>query len=470
MWEGIITRLSPSISKKTILSLFKDSIISGMDNGVMTIGFPTPIILEVIKDKHMAALTTTIRGLIKDVKEVKLELIGSLIDQDHPHKVNVKVLNSIKDGGGDIRKVPNKDEVFVVDGIKSKMFKNRYSLHSFIPGKDNRLAHAAAQAVSMKPGDIYNPLFLYGGVGLGKTHLLQGIGTEIRKNHPKKNVIYMTSEKFVREIVAAIGKRNTKQFKERYRNVDCLIVDDVQFFRKADMSQEEFFHTFNELYDAGKQIVLSSDRPPKELDGLEERLKSRFSMGMVVELQLPDFETRVAILTEKCKELEVMLDPEILEFIAYNVNHSVRELVGILTNTVADAMLTETTPTITSVAKMIRSLYKDHEFEGLDTDIDKRIVVKTIDDLIDLVAQYFNLTKTELVGEDRRKEVMVPRQICMYLVRDILDESYESIGESFGGRNHTTVLHACNKIGGELAEDGRVKRDINALRREIGLL
>lgn len=431
--------------------------------------FILPLSKNEIRARHQAAILQVAKEQCPDVREINFEVKSILKDEDHPHKIRMSLFQTdeIKKVH---RKVPKKQEVFVVDGIRSKMFNQRYTLHNFIPGKDNRLAHAACQAVSVKPGSIYNPLFLYGGVGMGKTHLLQGVGMEVLRQDPSKSVVYMTSEKFIQEIVEAIGKRNTKPFKERYRNVDCLIVDDIQFFGNKASSQQEFFHTFNELYDAGKQIVLSSDRPPKELDGLEERLKSRFSMGMVVEVLLPDFETRMAILKEKCKEFEVLVDPDVLEFIAYNVSHSVRELVGILTNAIADAHLTQTTPTISSVAHTIRSLYKDHEFQGLNVDIDKRIVVKSSDDLIDLVAHYYSLTKSDLVGSDRRKEVMVPRQVCMYLIREMLDQSYEAIGDCFGGRNHTTVLHACNKIGFALEENSRVKRDINALKREIGLV
>ncbi|HMR01339.1 MAG TPA: DnaA/Hda family protein [Candidatus Gracilibacteria bacterium] len=234
--------------------------------------------------------------------------------------------------------------------------------------------------------------------------------------------------------------------------------------------RSEFFHTFNELYDAGKQIVMSSDKPPRELDGLEERLKSRFGMGMVVEVLLPDYETRLAILNEKCREHQTLIDPEVLEFIAFNVHRSVRELEGILIKTMAEAKLAETTPTIKSAARAIRTLSQDETtFKGIAVDIDKSVVVRSCDDVIDIVADYFKVPKTDLIGANRRKEVMVPRQISMYLIRHVLDQSYETIGESFSGRNHTTVLHAYNKIATELEKDTRIKRDVNALLKEMGV-
>lgn len=466
LWEGVLTRLAPHIGKTKILSLFKDSIIQTIDEGVVTIGVPTPIARSFIRDRHEAQIFQTLKEMSPEVKELKFEVIGSLVDESHPHKIDLKLFQTLE--LRKIRKVPNKKEVFI-EGVRSKMFNPRYTLDNFIPGKENQLAHAACKAVAAKPGNIYNPLFLYGGVGLGKTHLLQGVGLDFMNNFPHKNVVYMTSERFMNEIIQAIGRKHTSSFKEKYRKMDCFIIDDIQFFGNKASTQQEFFHTFNELYDAGKQVVISSDKAPRDLDGLEERLKSRFGMGMVVEVLLPDYETRLAILNEKCREQQAIVDPEVLEFIAYNVHHSVRELEGILVKVIAESELTQTTPTVKSVAHAIRALNQDIQFEGLKVDIDKRMVVRNSEDVVDIVADYFKLPKSELVGEARRKEIMVPRQICMYLIREALDQSYETIGETFGGRNHTTVLHACNKIIGQLERDTRIKKDVNALLKEIGL-
>lgn len=466
LWEGVLTRLAPHIGKTKILSLFKDSIIQGIEDGVVTIGVPTLITRSFIRDRHEAQIFQTMKEMASEVKELRFEVIGSLADVPHPHKIDIRLFQTLDTRK--IRKVPNKKEVFI-EGVRSKMFNPRYTLDNFLPGKENQLAHAACKAVAAKPGDIYNPLFLYGGVGLGKTHLLQAVGLEVMRNFPNKNVVYMTSERFMNEIIEAIGKKHTSSFKEKYRKMDCFIIDDIQFFGNKASTQQEFFHTFNELYDARKQVVISSDKPPREVGGLEERLKSRFGMGMVVEVLLPDYETRLAILNEKCREQQMMVDPEVLEFIAFNVHHSVRELEGILIKIIAESQLTQTNPTVKSVAHAIRSLNQDLELKGLKIDIDKRMVVRNSEDVIGIVADYFKLPKSELIGGDRRKEIMVPRQICMYLIREALDHSYETIGESFGGRNHTTVLHACNKIIGQLERDTRIKRDVNALLREIGL-
>lgn len=466
LWESIVSRLATTISKAHILSFFKNTLILEARHGVITIGFPNIYALNYIRERYETKILQIAKDLIPETRELKLEVKGALIYDEHPHKLDVaKIVPSQEHR---VRKVPNKQEVLLEDGMRSKMFNPNYTLHNFIAGNENRLAHAACMAVAAKPGNIYNPLFLYGGVGLGKTHLLQATGLEILKNYPHKNIVYMTSERFINEIVEAIGKKHTQSFKDRYRKVDCLIVDDIQFFGNKATSQQEFFHTFNELYESKKQIIISSDRPPSELDQLEQRLISRFSMGMVVEMVLPDFETRIAILNAKCQEHQVLIDREILEFIAYNVRHSIRELEGILVKVIAEAQLMNTAPTLRSVAEAIKKLYKDEEIQGYNLETAKRMVVRTTDDVIDVVASYYKITRSDLIGEERRKEILLPRQICMYLIREALAQSYESIGESFGGRNHTTVLHACNKIMAQIRDDERIMRDVNALKKEIG--
>jgi chromosomal replication initiator protein len=429
--------------------------------------------LGFIKERLEIKLREVITEVMPDVREIKYEVKSSLLDEENPDKMDSTYMKELE-GKRAVRKVPNKQEVIMQDGMRSKMFNPKYTLDSFIPGNENRLVHAACKAVAARPGNIYNPLFVFGGVGLGKTHLLQATGLEIMRNHPNMNVVYMTSEKFANEVIEAIGSTHKKSFKDRYRNLDCLIVDDVQFFGNKPTTQQEFFHTFNELYDAGKQLILSSDRPPNELGELERRLTSRFGMGMVVEMLFPDFETRMAILNSKCQEYEALIDHDVLEFIAFNVNTSVREMVGVLVKAIAEATLTETNPTIRSVAETIKRLNRNIELQGMDVrfnaaEMARKIVVRTNEDVIDLVAGYYKITKSEIISEDRRKEVMIPRQVCMYLIRAILNQSYETIGESFSGRNHTTVMHAVSKMEKELQDDSKIKRDINALKREIGV-
>jgi len=468
LWEAILLDLSHVIGKPQLFSLFKDSVILSVENGIITVGVPSPIALTFIRQKFEARIFESAKKILPETREVVYEVRGSLVEEKNPNKIDLKLFSGVSDRTL-VRKVPNKQEVVMENGIRSKMFNPKYTLQNFIPGNENRLAHAACMAVAAKPGDIYNPLYLYGGVGLGKTHLLQATGIEINRNFPHKKVVYMTSEKFTNEVVEAIGSRHTKSFKERYRNVDCLIVDDIQFLSNKTSTMQEFFHTFNELYDAGKQIILSSDRSPAELDGLDRRLTTRFSMGMVIEVLLPDFETRLAILNAKCRELEVLIDREVLEFIAFNVTTSIREMEGILVKAVAESQLTKTNPTIRTVAEAIRRINSNFNVSSAGGDLSRRITVRTPEDVIDVVANYFKLPKSELISDLRKKEVMIPRQICMYLIREALSQSYETIGERFSGRNHTTVLHACNKIVTEMRENAKLMRDINALKREIGM-
>lgn len=477
-WEKVLLALSPKAGKAHLLTFFKDTIIAGYVDGVLTVGVSGIVSRDNIRHRYHMKLLDIVKSLDPGVTSIEYEVISTLLtDDNHPDKVDLKKI--VIEDTPKIRKVPNKQEV-MVDGMRSKMMK--YTLDSYIPGGDNRLVHAACLAVAAKPGNIYNPLYVYGGVGLGKTHLLQATGNQMQKNHPNLRVVYLTAENFINEIIEAIGKRHTKPFKDKYRNVDCLIVDDIQFFANKATSEQEFFHTFNELYDAGKQIIMSADRPPRDLDGLDDRLRSRFAMGMVIEVCVPDFETRVAILQQKCREHGELIDPEILSFIANNVTTSVREMIGVLVNIIAQAQLENANPTMNSVAHVLQKLNKAQRIIGnasaaLGTNAPgaseafqsaQRQTVKTLDDVIDAVSNYYRIDRTILTGLERRREVIIPRQICMYLIRELLNQSYETIGENFGGKNHTTVLHSCNKIMAQMKEDQRLMRDVNALKREMG--
>jgi chromosomal replication initiator protein len=310
------------------------------------------------------------------------------------------------------------------------------------------------------------------------------VGNQILKNHPDKIVVYTTSERFVNEVVEAIRTRHMKEFKEKYRRADCLIIDDIQFFGEKTSSQEEFFHTFNDLYDTGKQIVISSDRAPKELESMDDRLTSRFGMGMVVEVLPPEYETRLAILQNKCMEEGVIIDSEVLACIAYNIEESVRDLEGILKALIAIVKLNNTTPTVEMVMEHIRQLHKAisvrEQFsvqphasaaaQHLTASAAARNFVRNVDTFMRVVADYYRISKQDLVGEDRRKEVLVPRQVCMYLIRVAMDEAYEKIGADFGGKNHTTVLHACNKIEKLLQTDQRIVRDMTLIKEQLGIV
>lgn len=473
-WVSVLKRLKPTIKKANFITWFQNTTAFSAENGILKVGVPTSFAKTWLMDKFDLKILQAAKEIDSSIDKIEYEVSGKLSEPGNSDAVNINSVFGPEDEKR-VRKVRNVNEVTVGKGDKEKrvvsqMMNRRYTLSNFVVGKDNRLPHAACQAVAGMPGGIYNPLYVFGKVGIGKTHLLQAVGNEILKNFPDMVVKYITAERFVTEVVEAISKRHMKGFKDRYRNVDCFLIDDVQFFARKNSSQQEFFHTFNELYDNNKQIVLTSDRPPSELDDLDERLVSRFSMGMVTELLLPDFETRLAILHQKCGEYQVILDPEVLYFIATNVQTSVRELEGVLKQVVADMQLFDRVATIRSVAEIIKRMNKAQKIIGYDIEERKgKIVVKNAKDVMNIVADYYDVTVEQLMGKERQKSIMVPRQISMYLIKNELGESYEKIGMGFGGRNHTTVLHACNKTAEMLKRDLRLVRDLNSIKKEMGL-
>lgn len=476
LWISALKRIQPTMKKAHFITWFQNTAILENKDGKVVLGVPTSFAKDWLSNKYGLKILQAIKEFDSEVSELTYDVHSRLSEKDSGEGVNVKNL-VVETDGKKVRKVRNLNEVVVAKGVGvgaskviSQMLNSRYRLDNFVIGNDNRLPHAAATAVSNMPGGIYNPLYIYGNVGLGKTHLLHSIGNEILLNFPDLVVKYLTAETFVSEVVDAIGKRYMQKFKDQYRNVDVFLVDDVQFFGRKDSSQQEFFHTFNALYENNKQIVLTSDRSPSDLDDLDERLKSRFAMGMVVELLLPDFETKMAILNQKCKDFGAIIDPEVLSFMASNVNTSVRGLEGVLRQAIAESQLANRVPTIRCVAEIIRRMDKAQKIIGYDIEAKQnQSLVKNSTDLIGLVADYYNVTIDSLVGKDRHKEIMTPRQICMYLIKNELGESYEKIGMGFGGRNHTTVMHACNKMSQRLKNDIKLIRDINALKRDMGL-
>lgn len=466
LWLEILRALETRLKRSDFLTWFQHTSVLKNENGILTIGFPIVLSRDWVVNKYRAVVLEAAKSVDETIEDLSFEVDGKLSQAGDTRAVDVNKISEFKKT---LRKIPNKEEYKInADGVRSKTLNPKYTLDNYIIGPENRLAHAACLAIARKPGQAYNPLFVYGGVGLGKTHLLQATGNAIIKHNPNAVVAYVTSEKFMNEIVDAIRSQKAKNFKNKYRNVDCLIIDDIQFLANKERTQEEFFHTFNELYDANKQIILSADRPPKELRDIEDRLISRFEMGMIVDVHFPDYETRIAILHAKCREYQVLLPNEILEFIAYNVHHSIRELEGVLLQAIAQYELEQSTPTIRSVAQIMKKLNRGGEFAVLEEGREHRSLAKTPDDVILIVADYFKLNKSDITGSARQKEFLIPRQISMYLIRKELKASFEQIGEEFG-RNHTTVMHAVGKIIKEMRKDQRLMRDVNAIKQEMGL-
>jgi chromosomal replication initiator protein len=334
---------------------------------------------------------------------------------------------------------------------------SKYTFDSFVIGSSNRFAHAAALAVAEAPAQAYNPLFIYGGTGLGKTHLLQAIAQYVAEHQSELSVRYVTSETFMNDFINALRDKRIEGFKQRYRAYDLLLIDDIQFFEHKERIQEEFFHTFNSIYEAGGQIVISSDRPPKEISTLEERLRSRFEWGLITDIQPPDLETRIAILRKKVKTDRIHVpDPKVLEFIAGRISSNIRELEGALTRVVAFSSLTGRPMTEDLAQDVLKDVFPQGEVRQV-----------TIERIQELVSERFSLSLEELCGDKRSQNIVYPRQVAMYLSRELTDSSLPKIGKQFGGRDHTTVIHATSKIARMIREDRSVYNLVQELTARI---
>jgi chromosomal replication initiator protein len=336
------------------------------------------------------------------------------------------------------------------------MLNPRFTFDRFIIGSSNRLASAACMAVADNPAQAYNPLFLYGGVGLGKTHLLHAIGNAALDRDPEINVLYVSSEKFTNDLIESIRRQQTEEFRIRYRNIDILLIDDIQFIAGKDATQEEFFHTFNTLHTVGKQVVMTSDRPPKAILTLEERLRSRFEWGLIVDIQMPDYETRTAILRTKAEQMTVDVPAGVIDFLAQRIQSNIRELEGSLNRVVAYAKLNGTAITVDSAAAALSDL--------LDTGPKKRI---TGDSILRTVCEYYGVDMRAVQGRGRSRNIVGPRQVAMYLLREETDASLVDIGAMLGGRDHTTIMYGCDKIAEEITTDNRLKQEINSIRERL---
>ena len=340
--------------------------------------------------------------------------------------------------------------------LQSSMFNTKYEFDNFIVGHNNRFAYASSEAVSKAPAKAYNPLFIYGSVGLGKTHLLHGIGLKIHKLYPHLKSHLVSCEKFTNDLINAIKDKSVEPFREKYRSVDILIVDDIQFLAKKEQTQEEFFHTFNDLYNRDKQIILTSDRPPKEIPTLGDRLRTRFEWGLIADIQAPELETRIAILRKKMELNQYHISDEILHFIASQIPTNVREMEGALTRIVAYASLLDTEVTLSIASNVIKDMVGIKQEKPL-----------TIAHIQNNVSDYFNISTSDICSKMRTKEVAYARQIAMYIARELTNNSLPKIGEKFGNRDHTTVMHACDKIKQLLQTDSETKNIITVLIANI---
>ncbi|MCD5382579.1 chromosomal replication initiator protein DnaA [Candidatus Gracilibacteria bacterium] len=464
-WLRILTDVYPRFGRAYMITYFKNSAILGIEHGNLIIGVPRSIFLNWHLENSKAIIFDVAKKIIPDLNEVIFQVVPELEGDDNRGVNTIEYFPKENKG----RKLPKRPDVKLPNGITSQILNPKYRLANFVIGDNNSMAHAVAEAIAKKPGDKYNPFFLYGKTGLGKTHLLQAIGNEVIVNFPESIVIYVTSEMFMNEVVGSIQKRQMEKFRKKYRQVDVLIIDDIQFLAgRGEKTAEEFFHTFNTLREAGKQIIIASDRPPKELDGLEERLVSRFESGMTAEIKQPDYETRLAILYNKAQDYQSLIPGDVFEFIAMNVTSSIRELEGVLMQIAAMIELQHKTPDLKQIGEFIKQVNKDIKLVGFEEKMP--VLIKNMEDVIGYVADYFNLNISDILGKARTKDVMYPRQLAMYIIKEKLGQSLMKIGEYFGGRDHTSVLHSVNKIALAIKnKDQIVKKDLKNLYKEMGI-
>ncbi|MCX6718216.1 MAG: chromosomal replication initiator protein DnaA [Candidatus Staskawiczbacteria bacterium] len=443
LWQSVLAQMQLNISKANFATWFQNTEIVSKEAEKIIISVPNAFSKEWLSNKYNKSILKTLHDIDDSIKELDF-VIKPQSAKNTPSKINMENLRQ--------EDVQLKFEEFKTN--KETNLNPRYTFNSFVVGSFNELAHAAALAVSDSPGFTYNPLFIYGGTGLGKTHLIQAIGNKISDESKKKKVKYISSEKFVSSIVSAIRTNSMESFKASLAPIDVLILDDIQFIAGKNKSQEEFFHVFNSLYEKNKQIILSSDRPPNAIAELEDRLRSRFEGGMIADVSLPDYETRLVILKQKLQEKNMDLPDDILDYIAANVKKNIRELEGALNKILIYNKINQELNIETA-----KKLLKGFIFSPFDVANYKKI--------IEVVAKFYNLEEKNLFDPTRRKEIVKPRQIAMFLLRKELKYSFPAIARKFGGKDHTTAIYAYKKILQENEENNKLTEELNLIKQRI---
>ena len=445
IWETALGELQLQMTKATFDTWVKQTSVLAYEDGTFIIGVQNGYAKDWLENRLAGSIKRTLTSILKRSVEVKFAVRSQSLLATEP----VEALKIEASSASAEQSLPDHKEQHDLSTIS---IKPEYSFDRFVVGSSNRLAHAASRAVAEKPATAYNPLFLYGGVGLGKTHLLHAIGHHAVTNGFR--VLYLSSEAFTNDLINAIRTKSTQAFRDRYRTADFLLVDDIQFIAGKESTQEEFFHTFNALHSSGRQIVVSSDRPPQAIPTLEERLASRFQWGLIADVQPPDLETRMAILRLKAELRDTDIPDEVLYLIARQMQNNIRELEGGLNRVLAYASLTNEAITPEMAAETLRTLV--HRKERI-----------SLSEIIDTVAEHYGITQDELIGPSRQKEFVLPRQIVMYLAREETNASFPEIGQALGGRDHTTVLHGNQKMSREVETKSSLRRDLVSIRQSL---
>jgi chromosomal replication initiator protein len=449
IWSQVQEELRFQLAKRTYDMWLKNTSVVSADGGTFRIGVPSKLAKDWLEDRFSGLIQETLQAVTGS--EVDIDFVIAPSGHRPAH-----ALFDGDDRNGDNGHDNAPEVIAEVAVVTPSELNARFRFSSFVVGHNSQFAHAAAKAVAEAPGDSYNPLFLYGGVGLGKTHLMHAIGHEVHDRFPRKRVVYLTSEQFTNEVISSIATARMGEFRHKYRTVDVLLIDDVQFLAGKDRTKEEFFHTFNALHEINKQIVISSDRPPKEIPTLEDRLRSRFEWGLIADIQPPDFETRLAILHSKLGNNGGLIPEEVLSFIAHKVQRNIRELEGALTRIQAFAAVHQRQIDEEEAARLLSDIIPAGTRKPINVE---RIQV--------LVADYYNVTLDDMKGKRRDKHIVFPRQVAMYLVREETPSSLPAIGKAFGGRDHTTALHSIEKIANELKEDERLRYEVQSIREKL---
>jgi len=443
LWDSALTEIELSISKANFGTWFKHTEINKLEDGTVFLNVPNTFVRDWLLNKYHKFILKALREISPEIRSIEYQII-KLDDKIKQSRIR----NALKEA-------PSNDlglkDLYI---NKESNLNPKYTFDDFIVGSFNDVAYAATQAILKKPGEVYNPLFIYGGTGLGKTHLIQAVGNHIKRNFPEKSVYYVTSENFGIDYINSIQNNKANQFKEKYRKYDLLIMDDVQFFSNKEKFQEELFHLFNNLYENNKQIIFSSDKSPKYIPNLEERLRSRFEGGMIVDISKPDYESRLAILKNKVKANSLSMAGEVLEYLASVIQDNIRELEGALKSISCQINSKGRELTLSEVKQMVKHSIKPKK-------------TLSIKDVLSIVANYYGIEEKILYEKTRRKEIVKPRQIIMYILREDFNTSYPYIGQKLGGRDHTTVIHAYEKIKNDIKNDSLLNQEIEQIRSQL---
>lgn len=439
LWEKALVNIELAVSQANFSTWFNETYIIKNDEGIIYLGVPNSFIQEWLYKKFHNTILKTLRELNEQVRGLEYVIVKEGDKRKEAMKKAAQASPTIS--------MPLND--FYVN--KDDNLNPRYLFDSFVVGPFNELAHAASRSVVKNPGSTYNPLFIYGNTGHGKTHLIQAIGNHIKKDFPQKKVFYLTSERFGSEYFSSLQTNTTQKFKDKYRKYDVIIMDDIQFFANKEKFQEELFHLFETFYQTNRQLVFSSDKHPNFIPGLEDRLKSRFNQGMIIDIPAPDHESRIAIIRAKSLLSNIDLKPEILDFLAANIESNVRELEGIVNVIVCQTQVKNRPLSLLEIKNLIKN----------NTKPKKNISIK---DVIKLISNFYNIEEESVYDKTRKKEVVKPRQVIMYILREDFNISFPSIGEKMGGRDHTTVIHSCDKVKEDLKTDSTLMEEISQIR------